>query len=82
MMGSQKPIAEFVVAPSRVATVPKLVRPNDIRAQPAQIIQVYIIFWFFSSLPLPKTSSIESFIGKTQNGEANVTTINIPKRQI
>jgi len=40
MIGKKKPIAELVVAPSNVATVPRLVNPNDIKPQPAQMITV------------------------------------------
>ena len=70
------------MAPSKVATVPKLVIPNDIKQQTKQIVKVMRALAYLSSLPLPLTSSTESFIGKIQNGAANVITIKMPNKQI
>jgi len=64
--GSKKPIAEFVVAPRIVEIEPKLVKAQLIAQQIKTIIVVHARFSFLENLPLPLTSSIESFIGKVQ----------------
>lgn len=82
MMGSKKPIAELVVAPSTVITVPIEVTPQLKAHVTAVKTRVHLRFSDFENLPLPRTSSIESFIGNKQNGEANATTIKMPNKHM
>ena len=77
-----KPIAEFVVAPKIVITVPILVTPQLNPQHTATIITVHIKFYCLVNLvPLYITSSTESFIGRQQKGDAKATTIKIPNKQ-
>lgn len=70
-------MAEFVVAPKIVITVPTESKGIDIPALTMRIIKVaqkfqhLLNFYSFK----PATSSIESFVGRTQNGVAKATTI-------
>ena len=84
MMGIRKPIPEFVVAPKIViATVKSLINIYIIHAIDV-IPNVHIIFCYllsFVSLDI-NNCSIESFDGRTQNGDAKNTTKSINIRQI
>ena len=77
-MGNRNPIAELVVAPSTVIIVPKLVTNMDTAQLVTRTNRVANKFCDFESfLPsafIPQTSSIESLVGKTQKGVANITT--------
>ena len=70
-------MAEFVVAPSTVLTVPNYVIGIEMIKQIATSENDHTKF---STLVKrrPRTSSIESFVGKTQNGAAIATTNRIP----
>jgi hypothetical protein len=58
-----------------------LVTPQLRPQQNITTTKVQMIFYFLLKLPLPSTSSIESFIGRVQNGDEKATTIRIPNRQ-
>jgi hypothetical protein len=81
MIGRRKPIAELVVAPKTVITVPMLVTPQLRAQQHITTTKVHMVFYFLLKLPFPSTSSIESFIGRVQKGDENATTNRIPNRQ-
>ena len=74
-------MAELVVAPKIVITVPMLVTPQLRAQQTITTMNVQTRFYFVVKLPLPSTSSIESFIGRVQNGDENATTRRIPNKQ-
>ena len=74
-------MAEFVVAPKIVITCPILITPQLITQHIITIISVHTKFSFFVNR-VPLTSSIESFIGSVQKGDANATTSKIPNKQM
>jgi hypothetical protein len=83
-MGSKNPIAELVVAPRIVITVPMLTKGIDKPALTTTITMEMATFYLgdnFASFS-PITSSIESLVGKVQNGVANVTTSKIAKSEM
>ena len=80
-MGRRKPIAEFVVAPKKDMMGPMLKTGRDITVQRTIITSDQTTFFTPENF-YPRTSSIESFVGKTQNGAANRTTKHIPNREM
>ena len=74
-------MAEFVVAPSRAMTKVRFVNKIDIVMLVNKIINVHIIFFAFVK-GVPRTSSIETFVGRTQKGVANITTRHIPNSEM
>ena len=71
-------MAEFVVAPKNDMIVPMLKTGNDIAVQLAMMTSVHTTFFTPENF-FPLTSSIESLVGRTQNGAAKRTTKHIPK---
>ena len=74
-------MAVFVVAPKKDMIGPMLRTGSDNAVQRAIITSVQTTFFTPENL-FPRTSSIESFVGKTQKGAAKRTTKHIPKREI
>lgn len=70
-----------MVAPNIVITVPSDLTEHEIIQHTRTIRKVQIRFFFIVNF-VPITSSIESFVGKTQNGAANPTTIKMPKSEM
>ena len=81
MIGSKNPTAALVVAPRKAVTTLMFVKTSDSNIPTARMTMVQKTF-----LPavkgVPETSSMESLVGRTQNGVANSTTIHIPNNEI
>ena len=80
-MGRRKPIAEFVVAPRKDIMGPMLKTGRDITVQRIMMASVQTTFFTPENF-LPRTSSTESLVGKTQKGAANRTTTHIPNSEM
>ena len=81
MIGKKKPIAELVVAPKIVITCPILITAQLTTQQLSTMMSVHTRFSFLLNR-FPLTSSIESFMGNVQKGEAKATTSKIPNKQM
>ena len=71
-------MAELVVAPKNDMIVPMLKTGRDITVQLIMMASVHTTFFTPENF-FPATSSIESFVGRTQKGAAKSTTKHIPK---
>ena len=69
------------MAPRKAMTVLIFVRAIEIVILTIRMMRVHIAFFAFVS-GVPINSSIESFVGKTQNGVAKSTTTQMPKSEI
>ena len=72
-------MAELVVAPKMVIGVLMLENAHEMMQLVQQRTNVQQMFSFGVNFLL-RTSSIESLVGRMQNGEANTTTTIIPNR--